>query len=327
MVTIDNIVLASGVSRSTVCRFLSGKKVRPASQDAISKALKKLNFRLDVLEKKKSISIEIRKRPLMRRSSETSRYRTSFGSISSSLNTIINKCNKLGINVNIVYGNDDNISTRPDGVIIVSKHFEEERADIERFKAEGIPVVMLYRNYDDVSCVTCDNYQAVYDITQMFVDKGHKKIAICGDILIHKNSMEKLEGYLDCLNKNGIAVDETLICKETNLDNAAGWLSDLIDKGKAPTALITMNDLYALSLTTEANKHSLKIPDDLSVVGMDNTDLSLLCNPPVSTVDIPFEEMGELAVETLVELIKNPRLKTIKKVLDYKLIIRESSPM
>ena len=326
MANIDDVVRVSGASRSTVYRYFSGKSVKASTKEAINQAVKELNFSVNKLKTKRNYVIQIRIRG-SRSASPEWKYLRIFNGSTEALNSMIDTLDEYGATVQVVRGDSPVSPDKIDGAIIMIKDINEESHDIEKLREQGIPFVMFYRQFDesDISFITCDNRQACYDITKYFVERGHKRIAICGDINAKRNSRQKFEGYAKCLEDNGIEVDADLICKESIIEDAQEWLATRLKKKNRPTAVIAMNDTYSICLSDAIKSCGLKIPEDVAVFGMDNSDATSIYEPSLSSVSIPFSEMGRTSVDILIELIENPGVKSIKKYADYKLIPRKSS--
>ena len=99
----------------------------------------------------------------------------------------------------------------------------------------------------------------------------------------------------------------------------------LLEKEDCPTAIFACNDLMALGAIQSAAKHSLRVPDDLSIVGFDDISFAKYINPPLTTIRQPLHEIGQAAVKSIIDVIKNPK-KTFQTItLNVRLIERQSS--
>jgi len=326
MANINDVVRVSGASRSTVYRYFSGKSVKASTKEAIIQAVKELNFSVNKLKTKRDYVIQIRMRGV-RASSPNWKYRNIFSGLPAGLDAMIDTIEDYGSTAQVVRNGNFSDDGKIDGVIIMGKTFEDELRDIEKLRKQGIPYVMYYRQFDDsdVSFITCDNRQVCYDVTQHFIDRGHKRIAIFGDMSSSRNSRQKFEGYIKCLKDNGLEVNEDLICPESVYEAAQQWLIEKLKMNDKPTAVIGLNDVYAISIADAIKECGLRIPEDVAVFGMDNSDATEIYEPSISSVSIPFAEIGKTAVDTLIDLIENPGVKSIKKYVDYELIFRKSS--
>ena len=103
---------------------------------------------------------------------------------------------------------------------------------------------------------------------------------------------------------------------------AANALLDLPDP---PTAIFAFNDNVAVGVMSAARARGLSIPDDLSVVGFDDSELAEIVTPGLTTVRQPLAEMGRMAVSLLMRLLENQRVDALRIELATKLVVREST--
>jgi LacI family transcriptional regulator len=129
---------------------------------------------------------------------------------------------------------------------------------------------------------------------------GHRRIAIITPPASHRAALRRVDGFRDGLAAAGIAIDDSLFI-EGRFDFASG-----IEAGEAllalpqpPTAIFATNDEMALGVLTLAHRVGLRVPNDLSVTGFDDTTASLTSWPPLTTVRQPLEDMGQSVIDAL----------------------------
>ena len=319
MPTIDDVIKVSGVSRSTVNRFLAGKKIRHDNELKIKSAMKEIGYRTEKLLSKRDCTIEIL--------GSTGGIKPSdFQGFSEMLMGMVEKLEEGGATVQIQSGNAPYIPMA-DGVIMYGLHREREDEIASILKKKEIPFVYAYREIDmpGVSYVSADNYTAAFEMTQAFIDKGHRKIAVCGGKMGDKRNMpEKLQGFRDCMAANGIEVDEELICEENSGSLAREWMHDLFRSGKEFTAFFGLRDQLAVIFSELAVEYGKNIPKDIVTAGMDGTVEAVYARPKLTSVSIPYREMGIEAANTIFELIDNRNTVSVRKILKHKIISRES---
>ena len=176
----------------------------------------------------------------------------------------------------------------------------------------GVPVVQVERVSDIAThTVTVDNYRGAFDATEHLLALGHRRIACLGVDPDYSSARgtaprrrvverERLSGYIDALRSHGLPVDDDLVVLgESYYDLAAAresagrWLD--ASSGRRPTAIFATCDIVAAGVLQEAYARQLRVPDDLSLVGFDDTYASHL-TPPLTTVRQPMEELGRVAV-------------------------------
>lgn len=320
MPTIDDIIKLSGVSRSTINRFLAGQTVRGDNAKKIKSAMKELNYRPDKLVEKRNCTILVI-------SASGDRRLSSFQGFAEMMIGIIRRMEEGGATVLMQSGNntDCRYIPRVDGVIMFGLKSEKEDELIDALKLRGIPFVFAYReiNRPGVSYVTCDNYHAAYEMTEMLIKKGHKKIAVCGGGTIKRNMMEKLQGFKDCMAAYNLPVPSYLAFE--GIDSGLNeWIEKLLDEKIDFTAFFGLTDAMAMKFMEKAQERGYNIPEDYAVVGMDGTAEAMYAHPKLTTVTIPFTEIGKKAAEAMFTLLDEPETVCIRKYLKYKITCRES---
>lgn len=131
---------------------------------------------------------------------------------------------------------------------------------------------------------------------------GHRRIGVICPPASHRAAQRRVDGFRDGLAAAGIGIDEQMFV-EGGFDFASGISEGerLLSLPQPPTAIFATNDDMALGVLTLAHRRGLRLPDDLSVVGFDDTRGSLTTWPPLTTVRQPLEEMGRAVVNSLVE--------------------------
>jgi len=214
-----------------------------------------------------------------------------------------------------------------DGIILPPIHqFGEE---IESFIDLGIPVVCVDRKLirKKVDTVVIGNERGGYDAVNHLIELGHRKIAIITSSLQFSSFEERQKGYERALKENGIEIDKRLI-KEgdpRSSETARALADELLSLEIRPTAIFATNNLMTLGVLEALNKHKINIPNDISLVGFDDLPWAKAIYPPLTTVQQPAYEMGQMAAELFFKRVENPTRETEEIVLEPKLIIRGSS--
>jgi DNA-binding LacI/PurR family transcriptional regulator len=216
------------------------------------------------------------------------------------------------------------------GVIVsISQNTSNGKHFMELTKRR-IPLVFFDRILDEISVpkVIIDDYASSYNAVNYLISKGRRKIAhFAGhqSLIIYK---KRLEGYINALTHAGIIYDDKLVSyRGYHEKDGYDSMDDLISKGIIPDAIFAINDSLAIGAFQRIKEESLRIPDDISLIGFSNMKISTVVDPPLTTVDQPSFEMGKKAAQLLIKLIANEshldNPETI--VLDTELIIRKST--
>lgn len=222
------------------------------------------------------------------------------------------------------------VSKRVDGLLISISQTTENGEHFKALQRRGVPIVFFDRVCEDVDCskVVVDDHDGAFRAVEYLIDSGYKTIAhLAGpkNISVTRN---RLQGYLDALKSKGIAIDENLIVHGgMNEEDGVFGFQKLLSLGKKPDAIFAVNDPVAIGVMIFAKEHSLKIPQDVAVVGFSNNQISSLIEPALTTVDQPSHEMGKMAVKLLLEQISSDKngFSPKTEVLKTKLIIRFST--
>lgn len=325
MATIDDIVKVSGVSRSTVFRFLNGSNVRSDARKAIIQTMDQLRYKTDAVYRQQNIVIEI----------STSNDFESFKGFAEMVQGITQQADEKGIRVHIVRRTGEQISgdyshwnpkESLKGVIVIGKNSEDEQKEADMLITCGIPHIFLNRVMDhpSASYVAVDLKKAAYDVVRYLIKKGHKDIAICGNPHEFRVDKDKLEGYKKALIENDIKVSEQYYHELKDTKNQDDFFETLLAKGNQPTAFFGICDSHAMRFINKAHASGYRVPEDIAVVGMDDVETSEYFKPALTTVHVPFKKMGMIAVESLLQLITDEDVSCIKTVIKHHLIIRES---
>lgn len=333
MIGLKDVAQYAGVSASTVSRVLTGKGyVNDRTRKRVMEAARVLDYRPNLLAQglKMGISNTIALMipsiqnlifPDITRGVEDAARRAGY--------TVV-LCN-TDEDVEIEKHYINNLRTRLiDGFIVAS--MVPGTNHIQKLLQECVPVVLVSRSYgDDIDAVIVDNVKAAYEAIGHLIKTGHRKIAIALGRRELPIYADRLKGYRTMLEDSGLPFDESLIiCETTGNSSFYSLTMDMLKSGIIPDAIFATSDPKAFVIMRALHDAGLRIPNDISVMGMDNVEMSSLIEPPLSTVSQPLYEMGKLAAQKLFRQIANkdctgkmapPRID----VLPTELIIRKST--
>ncbi|WP_096155548.1 MULTISPECIES: LacI family DNA-binding transcriptional regulator [Bacillus] len=212
-----------------------------------------------------------------------------------------------------------------DGLIFVSQVVRDEYYKV--MHSLGIPVVLVSsQSYKyPIPYVKVDDVQAAYQATSYLIQNGHTKLAmIGGDIEDELVGIPRLEGFKKALKDHGLQVNEKLIVHgDFGFSSGKRCMEQLVPYLTEFTAIFTASDDMAVGALSTAYAHNLKVPDDFSIVGFDNTNISEMSIPPLTTVAQPLWEMGSTAVEKIIEMIeKNHQIES--SIMSHTIVERET---
>jgi LacI family transcriptional regulator len=230
---------------------------------------------------------------------------------------------------------------RVDGLIILGS---TERPDaIRALSASGKPVVGIDSYGDDIGTlsINIDNFNASISATKHLVSLGHRKIGFIGspyDPELREESLRR-KGYIHALEAAGIRCDFNLIMNGSNslaqVKIGDGWCMEggkvgirtLLKRDPEVTAVFCMNDQVAAGAIYSLYEQGVKVPDQFSVIGFDDSMIARYTYPPLTTVRHDLEEMGQQAVTHLINAIDNKQVLTQTEIhyVGAELAIREST--
>ena len=306
--TIKDVSRVSGISIGTVSRYLNGHKVKAENQIKIEKAIEELGYKVN----------------LMARGLKTNKTFT-VGVIVPSVTDIFSNqviegmeeildAEKYSL---IVCSSRNSIETekekilflkekRVDGIIMMPVSDENEH--VHQLLSEKIPVILIDRLLDGVDCdaVVCDNVNGAYRAIEQLIQYGHRRIGIIAGPNNVFTARERLNGYIRALSDYKIPIDDSLI--EYALYAKGGGYDGyvkLLNLPERPTAIFATNYETTMTGVKYMMENGIKIGEDISLFGYDNTDVFQMLTPSIATVVQPMNSIGEHAAKLLLQRIDN----------------------
>ena len=198
----------------------------------------------------------------------------------------------------------------------------------QEFLRRNIPLVFVHSFPSGLNCnyIINDDEKGGRLAARHLIDNGHKKI---GGIFKYDDvqGILRYKGVITELYEHGIALDENaIIWYSTETDDQLfnrDFLAHTLQRLNNCTALICYNDEIAIAALQSFEQEGLHIPDDLSVVSFDNSNLAKIAHPMLTSITHPGSDLGRLATESLLGIIQNPHYE-IKHIFDPKLVTRNS---
>ena len=183
---------------------------------------------------------------------------------------------------------------------------------------EGVPGV--------APAIGAANRLGAYHATRHLLELGHRRIGFITGNLEFGAARERLDGYHAAFSDFNCQVDHSLVCEgDFQRPRAVAAGRALLSRFERPTAIFASNDVSAFGVMEAARELGLRIPEDLSVVGFDDIPEASNVDPPLTTVRQPLEEMGRVAVRTLLATMHDQGHRTERIELPTRLIVRASA--
>lgn len=214
---------------------------------------------------------------------------------------------------------------RVDGIILHPAFGIEE----EHYNNFNIPVVLLNRipSIGNYSSIEVDNVRGGFLATKHLIDAGYKKLAFIGGNENSFSDSERKEGFKLALNKYKLKMEDCLIINGSfNSKSGYDIMLRLIESGNIPDAVFAGNDVIALGVLDCAQKHGLRVPEDIGIIGFDDIPYANLPQIQLTTVAQPKYQMGKYAIEMLIRELRDKQKPEIKRtILEPELKVRSTT--
>ncbi len=214
-----------------------------------------------------------------------------------------------------------------DGIVFMGGQITQEHA--EQFKLSPVPIVLAATldTNKELPSVNIDYQQAVEDAIGHLIKNGHKNIGMLSGTLDDPvNGFQKFSGYRNALEKNGIEFDEKLIViGDYTHDSGVEAVDTFLQLDEKPTAIFASTDEMALGVIHGAQDKGYQIPDDLEVIGFDNTRLATMVRPMLSTVVQPIYDIGAVSMRLLTKYMNKEDVAEHIVVLPHRIEFRQTT--
>ncbi|HEY8970912.1 MAG TPA: LacI family DNA-binding transcriptional regulator [Puia sp.] len=335
-ITIKDIAKALGLSTSTVSRALRGSyEISAETKKLVLEYAEKLNYRpnpiAQSLKEKRSRSIGI----------IVCEIANNF--FSQAINGIESVAYKKGYYVIISQSHESYerevsnaqylASRSVDGLLVSLSTETTDLSHLKKLHEKGLPIVFFDRVTEEMQThkVIANNFNGAYQATEHLLRSGFKRIAhvtISPHLSITK---QRLDGYKAALADNGVPFDDSLVkyCKYGGLiiSETEQAIDALLHLPKKVDAIVAASDKLSTGCLSALARKNVKIPDDMALVGFTNSPLTEVFHPSMSSIRQPAFEMGQVAMEMLIQIIESRRPVTEfeTRVLNTELTIRASS--
>ncbi|KKB75236.1 MULTISPECIES: catabolite control protein A [Bacillus] len=329
-VTIYDVAREANVSMATVSRVVNGNpNVKPTTRKKVLEAIERLGYRPNAVAR-----------------GLASKKTTTVGVIIPDISSIFYAELARGIEdiatmykYNIILSNSDQnmdkelhllntmLGKQVDGIVFMSGNVTDEH--VEEFKRSPVPIVLAasVEEKGETASVAIDYEQALYDAAVMLIENGHKRLAfVSGPMQEPINKAKKLQGFKGALQDKGLEFKEEFVVEgDYTYDSGMEALDALMKLDEKPTAVISATDEMALGIIHAAQDKGLSIPEDLEVVGFDNTRLSLMVRPQLTTVVQPTYDIGAVAMRLLTKLMNKEEVEEHIVQLPHRIEQRQST--
>ena len=214
-------------------------------------------------------------------------------------------------------------------ILLVGTELSEE--DAKAFMNTKMPLVLLDCSFDNLPfhSVLMENENSTKQAVNYLIELGHKKIGYLRSEVTSRNFQERFAGYEQAMHQHGLVVEKKYChAVPVSITGAYETFGKLLEEGRElPTAFLADNDMIALGVMQALQKYQVRIPEDVSVVGFDDIEFSRVFAPGLTTIKVHTKELGELAVEKLLGLIKRPQCVHTRTQMYTQLVVRGSTAL
>lgn len=214
------------------------------------------------------------------------------------------------------------------GLIIAPTSENVER--VVELAEGGLPLVVIDRRIKGkqarhLDMVLADNTEGAYNAVTHLIKLGHKRIGLVGGPQHLTSGRERLEGYRQAMRDAGLPISKQWVCLGDHRYESGFELQlQLLECDPPITAVFTSNNMMTLGALNALHLKGRRIPQDIAIVGFDDTGWSISLNPPLTAVSQPTAEIGTLAAQLLLERIAKPDLPVRLMTLKTELKVRQS---
>jgi len=332
-VTMAEVAELSGVSAATVSRIINNDEgVRSDTRNRVLDAIKKLNYRPNLnargLASDRSFLVGL--------------FIENPGSYASDIQGGINqKCLELGLHLMVesLSGDDPQVARkvgkilsqlRLEAAVLLPPHCDNKKI-IDLFVEEEIPFIQVspLKPHPNAASIHVDDYSAARQMTRFLIESGHRRIAFMAGKSGHRAADERYAGFVAEMAASGIAISpELVVCGNFTFDGGLEAARVMLRQKPRPTAIFTCGDDMAVAALSVAQECGIKLPDDLSVTGFDDSPIARMVWPRLTTVHQPVRELGIAAMDLIAKF--NPHRQGWPNpspdiTLDFKLVLRDST--
>jgi LacI family transcriptional regulator len=329
-ITIYDVAREANVSMATVSRVVNGNpNVKPVTRKKVLEVIERLGYRPNAVAR-----------------GLASKKTTTVGVIIPDISNIFFAELARGIEdiatmykYNIILSNSDQnkdkelhlfntmLGKQVDGIVFMSGNITPDH--VAEFEKSPVPIVLAgsIEESEKIPSVNIDYEQATYDSVKEFIDRGHKHIAfVIGPLYEPDITGKKLNGYKKALAEANIPFNEEFIIEgDYSYDSGIEAFEKLLELPNRPTAILVGADEMALGVVHGAEDKGYRIPDDFEVITSDNTRLSLMVRPQLTTIVQPLYDIGAVAMRLLTKLMNKEKVTDHIVVLPHRIEHRQST--
>ena len=328
--TLEDVAREAGVSAATISRCLNHpKRVREEVREKVSQAIAKLNY----VPHGAARALASRKTHTIGAVVPTIDH-SIFSESIQSLQKGLTEANYTLLIANSAYSLEQELrevqillSRGIDGLVLVGE--KHHPGIYDAIVSQKIAYVSLwtYNRKSKYSCIGFNNREAGKNLAQHLLNLGHSEFGVVTAQLANNDRVQqRLSGVKAYLKKNGGKLNSNCVIEcHYSVEQGRQALHTLISSNSRITAIVCSNDVLALGVLWGARELKIKVPEELSVTGFDNMELTTALSPALTTVNSPSKKMGAHAAQYLISEIESPDHEIKRIELSAELIVRDTT--
>ncbi|MDE5977735.1 MAG: substrate-binding domain-containing protein [Turicibacter sp.] len=325
-VTIYDVARVADVSLATVSRVLNNpEKVKPKTRERVLAAINELGYRPNAIARGLA----------SRRSTNVGLIVPTCSRASSSemIDGVADIADKYRYSVflNVTHNEDEiaanvwqnMIASQVDGVLMMADKLSEE--EVERLAKDVVPTVLLsVKDLEGrIPAVLIDYELAAYEATKKLIENGNKDIAFVTSNSYYTMNDLKEQGYRRALSEAGL--EPRVLALYNKFENSFESFKEFFATQVAPDAALAVRDSVAVMFMNAAIDHGISVPDELEIIGFQNTKYAIMSRPQLSTINIPTYDIGAVAMRLLTKLMKEEEVSDIQITLPHSFVWRQTT--
>lgn len=335
--TIDDVAALAGVARTTVSRVLNSQpNVRDEVREKVMRAVSMLGYRVNLqarnLAGRRGLRIclihasdfDTEPNSYFNSALELGATRASARLGAQLITHVVNQNDRDAASEILSRVSDDQC----DGVILTPP-FADDTGLLRALAAVGAKVTCIAAGPEAEGLALTlgiDDRRAGFDVGKHLLAQGHRRFGFIKGLRGHVSAESRFDGFMAALAETGLGADDVVATRGTFTFKSGLECAQRILGGERPiSALVCANDDMAAGALLAAHKAGLRIPEELAITGFDDTPVSEIVWPPLTTIHQPLRQMGERAVEWLTQAIGGANDDPARQTVAHRLVVRESS--
>lgn len=222
------------------------------------------------------------------------------------------------------------LSYQVEGIIFSSFIQNEMDKEIKEYlDSLVVPIIMIERAAEcfGIDKVLINSAEGSYILTRKLLEAGHRDIAYIGKQMKYSVEKERYKGFLAAIQERGISVNEEerlFFAEEYTVEEGEAQAEKMLRMQRLPTAIVAASDILASGVLNALYRHNLRVPEDVSVVGYDDTIAQFLC-PPLTTAHVPVGELARSAINIMIHKLSNKKGECGKNITVSPYLIERQS--